>query len=412
MTGLTFADTGFSQRVIGSMVKTQYTMPDGWKDTNTANPTWTGKTSKDSTTLVLLMQPDKSLDLKPSQCGRHTYLRDFKRTEELVDVLQKQSPEDLQELMGLGKKMAKAHRERFASFECFPAKQACLIFGGEAMQAVDWSDSDQKFAEAHLRIISGLYGLLRPFDDVKPVRDVPMGAQLQTKRGKTVREFWGDLITKQLAKDIGELAKRGAQKTLLVANLSDEYWAAVHSSGLPSGVEVVRVAFQGGSEDSVRRAYGLLARHVVRKRVTDTEGLRDFSDDWAFDRSVSRDSKLIFAWDGDDAGADKTAPKVKVKKAAADPGYHSSGSSGGEEPARQASRSRDGCRDSRSPSRSCSPPRRRGGVPRSTRNRRRAGTTRCSSSRSRSPERPARRGRRRDSRSRSRGYEPVKRSRR
>jgi len=281
------------------------------------------------------------------------------------------------------------------------------------MQAVEWSDSDQKFAEAHLRIVTGLYGLLRPFDDVKPVRDVPIGAKLQTKRGKTVCQFWIDLITKQLAKDIVELAKRGAQKTLLVVNLSDEYWAAVHNSGLPSGVEVVRVLFQGGSEDSVRRARGLLASHVVRKCVTDMEGLRDFShDDWAFDRSVSRDTKVVFTWDGSEAGADKTASKVKVKKAAAaDPGYHSSGSSGGEEPAQQASKSSGGCRDSRSLSRSCSQRRPHGGA--STRNKKRGGTTRCPSSRSRSSsEKPARRGHRRDSRSRSRSRGAVKRSRR
>jgi len=403
MTGLTFADTKFSQRVVGSMVKNQYSMPDGWKDTNSSNPTWTGKTSTDSTTLMLLMQPEKSLDLKPSQCGRHTFMRHFKRTEELVEVLQKQSPEELQELMGLGKKMSKAHRERFASFECFPAKQACLMFGGQAMQAVEWSESDQKFAEAHLRIVTGLYGLLRPFDDVKPVRDVPLGAILRTKRGKTVCDFWRDLITKQLAKDIVQLAEGGAQKTLLVVNLSDEYWAAVHNCGLPSGVEIVRVLFQGGSEDSVQRARGLLASYVVRKRVTDMEGLRDFPhDDWAFDRSVSRDSKLVFTWDGSEAGADKTVPKLKVKKAAADPGYHSSGSSGGEEPAQQASKS--------SVSRSCSQRRPRGGA--SRRNKKRGGTTRCSSSRSRSSERPARRGSRRVSRSRSRSREAVKRWRR
>lgn len=280
------------------------------------------------------------------------------------------------------------------------------------MQAVDWSDSDHKFAEAHLRIISGLYGLLRPFDDVKPVRDVPMGARLQTKRGKTVCGFWAESVTKQLSKDIAELAKRGAQKTLLVVNLSDEYWAAVHNSGLPSSVEVVRVIFQGGSEDSVRQARGFLASYVVRKRVTDLEGLRDFShDDWALERS-SRDSRLVFIWDGSEAGADKTAPKVKVKKAAADPGYHSSGSSGGEEPAQQDAKSRGGRRDCRSLSRSSSRSCLRTGASRSTRNKKKGGTAQCSSSRSRSRERPTRHGRRRDSRSRSRSREAVKRSRR
>jgi len=329
MTGLTFGDTRLGQRVIGNKVTGGYEMPEGWVDSAPA-PTWSGKTTQDKTCVLLLMQPDKALDLKPSQCPTRTYIRDFKKTEELVEVLQKLSVEDLQALMGVGKKIAKSHLERFQNFQRFPAKQACLMLGGEALAAADFSGGEQRFADAHLRIASGLYGLLRPFDDVKPVRDVPMGGRLSTKRGSTVVAFWADSLTKQLAKDAQELARRDGEKVLLVACLTDEYWAAVQASVLPSCVELVRLSFLGATEEQVRRARGLFARHVVQKRACDLEGLQDFShDDWDFDRLTSREAKLVFRWDGDASGA--CAPKLGKKGTACDPGYHSSGTSGAEE---------------------------------------------------------------------------------
>mmetsp|Transcript_31562 Transcript_31562/g.100635 ORF Transcript_31562/g.100635 Transcript_31562/m.100635 type:complete len:407 (-) Transcript_31562:121-1341(-) len=373
MTGLVFADTKVGQRVIGNKLpKNQYEVPAGWADDG-VNPTWTGKVEKQRSSVLLLLQPDRSLDLKPTQWPAHTYIRDFKRTEELVEVLQKQSAEELQELMDLGRKMAKSHLERFQGFERFPAKQACLLLGGEALQAADFSEADGHFADAHLRILSGLYGLLRPYDDVKPVRDVPMGARLNTKRGRTLCEFWGDSITKQIAKDAAELSKRGDEKVLLVACVSDEYWRAVQASALPSSMDVIRVAFEGATEENVRRARGLFARHVIRKRVSDLEGLQDFShDDWAFDRASSRESKLVFNWDGDPAGG--TAPKKLRKLPASNPGYHSSGSSGGEAEPQEVQAAHSG---SRSPS-----PRSRSRSRRAA-TRRKACRGRCSSSRSR-----------------------------
>mmetsp|Transcript_84655 Transcript_84655/g.262951 ORF Transcript_84655/g.262951 Transcript_84655/m.262951 type:complete len:404 (-) Transcript_84655:50-1261(-) len=329
MTGLTFASTWAGQRVIGNKVGAGYEMPEGWKD-NAPQPTWTGKVGKDNTAVMLLLQPDKTLDLKPSECSMHTYIRDFKKTEELVEVLQKKTAEELQDAMGLGKKLAKSHLERFQNFQRFPAKQACLIFGGESLAAADWSDDGAQWADRHIRIISGLYGVLRPYDDVKPVRDLPMGAKLATKKGSHVFDFWLDSVTKQLAKDINELNKRHDEKVLLVVCCTEEYWRVVQATALPPCADVVRLSFEGATEDNVKRAWGLFARHVVRKRVANLEGLQDFShDDWAFDKTSSRESKLVFNWDGDASGALVQKPAAAKKKAGAcDPGYHSSGSSG------------------------------------------------------------------------------------
>lgn len=402
MTGLSFANTRLGQRVLGNQVTSGYDMPAGWVD-SVAQPTYSGKTEKNKVAVLLLMQPEKSLDLKPSQCPTHTYIRDFKKTEELVEVLQKQSVEDLQGLMGIGKKIAKSHLERFQNFQRYPAKQACLMFGGEALSAADFSEKEQRFADAHIRILSGLYGLLRPYDDVKPVRDLPIGAKLGTKRAGTVAAFWADSISKQLAKDAAELGKSG-DRVLLVVCLSDEYWRVVQSNALPDCVDVVRLSFEGSTEEEVRRARGLLARHVVRKRVDDLEGLQDFShDDWAFERGLSRESRLVFTWDGDASGA--CAPKEEKKKVSGcDPGYHSSGASdapedagGGAGASRSRSRSSPPGRRSRSRSRSCSrPPARK--------NRQRS----CSPRRAQG----GKPSRRHDSRSRSRGVVERRRDRR
>jgi len=394
MTGLTFADTRLGQRVIGSKIMGGYDMPEGWTDS--IAPTWTGKVDKQRTSLMLLMQPDKSLDLKPSQCSTHTYIRDFKKTEELVEVLSKKTAEELQELMSLGKKIAKSHLERFQTFQRFPAKQACLIFGGEGMAAADFSEKDTQFADGHIRMISGLYGLLRPYDDVKPVRDLPPAAKLVTKKGSTVYDFWMESVTKQLVKDLAELNKRTGEKVLLVLCLSEEYWRVVQASAIPGYVDVVKVSFEGATEENVRRARGLFARYAVRKRVDCFEDLEAFShDDWTFDRAASRESKLVFRWDGEASGA--AVPKVNKKASGCDPGYHSSGSSAGgaeEAPARSGrrsrSRSRSSARGGRSDSRERGRGRKSGGskkqpqCSRSPRLARRAGRRRGSSSRSRS----------------------------
>merc|ERR1719401_2833649 len=113
----------------------------------------------------------------------------FKRTETLLEELRKKSATDLEELMGLSKKIAESHVERFKAFERLAPKQAVLLMGGKGLGASDFDESDQKYTQTHMRILSGLYGVLRPYDDVRGVRDVPMGAKLATSKGETLVDF-------------------------------------------------------------------------------------------------------------------------------------------------------------------------------------------------------------------------------
>jgi len=354
MAGLTFGGSKVGQRVIGNKIDDRrYEIPEGWRAGGEVKQVIDPSTETLST--LMLLQPDHKLNLKPSNCSNHSYIRDFKRTEELVAVLQDQSAEDLEELMGLGRKMAKSHVERFKTFGKMPGKQALLMFGGDDLDASAFNSKEEKWAENHVRFICGLYGLLRPYDDVKPVRDVPMGAKLETDRGKTLVDFWCENVTKALSKDIAEVAKfSNGGKVLLVVNMSDEYWKAVLPSGLPKNARLVQITFEGANDDNTRKARSLFAGHIVRKKVDTVEGLTEFShDDWVFDKTRSRDNNLLFNWDGEMSGASKKKKEdEKPKKKEADEtgfvaGYHSDSdaSAAGDGPAKKAPPAKDEASD-------------------------------------------------------------------
>lgn len=251
-----------------------------------------GENSKSN--ILTLLAPAAELNLKPdTSCSIHTYIQMFKRTESLLEVLRKKSAADLEDLMGLSKKMAESHVERFKAFDRLPPKQAVLLMGGKALGAQDFDESDRKYTQSHVRIVSGLYGVLRPYDDVRGVRDLPMGAKLQTSRGEDVLDFWGDAISKQIAKDFAA-ATGGSTTGVILGCMSEEYWRAIQRDMLPKDVKVWRVVFARAEKKEIREAYGLLARYMVRQRVSDVTALKQFDrDGWAYE-SCS-DTEFVYA---------------------------------------------------------------------------------------------------------------------
>lgn len=345
MTGLAFADTRVGQRVIGNKIGASgYVPPEGWSDQG-GEITWKMGGAEEKTDSVLLaLQPDTSLDLKPSECGVRTYITMFKKTEELVDVLKQKTAQEIQTLMGLSEKTSKSHLERFQAFQRIPAKQAILMFGGSSLRAKDFKEKDMKFAEKHVRIVSGLYGVLRPYDDVKPVRDLPMDARLATKRGKNLIEFWGDSITRQLAKDASAAGNGG--KTMLVACMSDEYFDAVQPEAVSNDVRVVRLIFVGANEDYTRKARALLARFVIKNRITSYQDLKNFDDvDWSLDKFRTTSTRVVFQWVGDDEFSDKKGKKDKKEK-----GKEKGDKEEQDDKVGKAAKKNKAMRDSRSPS--------------------------------------------------------------
>eukprot|EP00429_Kryptoperidinium_foliaceum_P067415 CAMPEP_0176063702 /NCGR_PEP_ID=MMETSP0120_2-20121206/31772_1 /TAXON_ID=160619 /ORGANISM="Kryptoperidinium foliaceum, Strain CCMP 1326" /LENGTH=378 /DNA_ID=CAMNT_0017397277 /DNA_START=54 /DNA_END=1186 /DNA_ORIENTATION=+ len=310
-----FADFKFGQRVLGNVIQTgsAYSLPEGWQSGAEAQPTWKMGGSEEKTDWgLVVLEPDASLNLKPSSVPMHTYIQLFKKTEELVESLQAQSAEALQDIMGLSAKSAKGHAERFQSFHKLPPKQAILMLGGDALQADDFSGSDEKYVESHLRMVSGLYGVLRPYDDVKPVRDVPMNAKLATKKGKTVVEFWGDAITKQLVKDATASSGR---KPLMILVLSSEYLSAIQLEAIPAEIKVVKVQFEGAGDSQTRKARSMFGRWCVRQRVDSRRDMDDWEhEDWKLDKFKSTTDKAVFVWAGDPPDNGKKDKKSKKEK--------------------------------------------------------------------------------------------------
>ncbi|CAE7209134.1 unnamed protein product [Symbiodinium natans] len=311
---LAFANFNAQTRVAGNrIVDRPWQLPQGWNASldalNTETRDASGKGSFD--TSMVLLQP-YGLDLKPSSCQYHSYLQMFKRTEELVDSLKNETADGIKGIMGLGDKMSKSHLDRFKSFEKLPPKQAVLALCAD-MGAEDWNNQEEnrKYAEKHLRILSGLYGVVRPYDDVKPVRDIPMNAKVKTKKGLYLTEFWGDSITKQLSKDLKSISEgnKGGH-CLLVKCTSDEYFQSVQSHNLPEGTTLVEIQFEQAPEDVTAKARCLFARFVIEKKICTPEGLKDFkSQEWSLDERRCTIQKVFYVWIGDDRHRKKKQKK-------------------------------------------------------------------------------------------------------
>eukprot|EP00931_Biecheleriopsis_adriatica_P025368 TRINITY_DN1559_c0_g3_i1.p1 TRINITY_DN1559_c0_g3~~TRINITY_DN1559_c0_g3_i1.p1 ORF type:complete len:477 (+),score=106.06 TRINITY_DN1559_c0_g3_i1:75-1433(+) len=313
-----FADLGVGTRVAGNRVMDKvWQMPEGWdprKDImNTETRDASGKGSYN--TALVLLEPN-GLDLKPTKCQFHSYVQMFKRTEELVDVLKTESVDGIRGIMSLGEKMAKGHLQRFQSFEKMPPKQACLALAGEPLGAEDWSEDTRKYAEKHLRMLSGLYGVLRPYDDVKPVRDMPMSAKIKTKKGIHLTDFWGDSITRQLNKDLKAISEgnKGGH-CLLVRCTSASYFSVVQVHNLNEGVQLVEIEFEQCPDDVAAKARCQFARWAIENKVNTPEALKDFkSQEWSLDERRCTLAKVFYVWIGDDKKAKKSKKEGKEKE--------------------------------------------------------------------------------------------------
>ncbi|CAJ1440228.1 unnamed protein product [Effrenium voratum] len=313
---LAFHSFNAQTRVAGNRVLDKpWQMPEGWNASlaalNTETRDASGKGSFD--TSLVLLQPH-GLDLKPSTCHYHSYLQMFKRTEELVDILKNETADGIRGIMGLGDKMSKSHLERFKTFEKLPPKQAVLALTAD-MGAEEWGEEHRKYAEKHLRILSGLYGVVRPYDDVKPVRDVPMNARVKTKKGLYLTEFWGDSITKQLCRDLKAISEGNKEgHCLLVKCTNDQYFQSVQAHNLPEGVTVVEVEFEQAPDDVAGKARCQFSKFVIEKKVATPEGLKDWkSQEWSLDERRCTIQKVFYVWIGDDKKKKSKKDKEKDK---------------------------------------------------------------------------------------------------
>lgn len=252
-------------------------------------------------TMLLLISPAKTLNFDKTPIESYTMPNLLKQTEQLVKILKKLKTKDLMGLMDVSEKIAELNVERFKTFKqpfnLDNAKQAVLAFDGDVydgLSASDFDAEDLAFTQAHLRILSGLYGLLRPLDLMQPYR-LEMGTTLENPKGKNLYTFWGETITEELNKTLLE------NKEEMVINLaSNEYWSAVKPKLLKADVIDIQFKEKRGDAYKVisfnaKKARGLMCRYVVKNRLTKPAQLRSFDwENYSLNESLSSEKEWVF----------------------------------------------------------------------------------------------------------------------
>ena len=252
--------------------------------------------------MIILLSPSKKLYFKNiPEALPYTQPNFLDKSRILIDHAKKLSQSELSRLMKISDKLASLSYARFREFS-IPftldnAKQAVLAFRGDTYVGVDadsFDDKDLYFAQDHLRILSGLYGLLRPLDLIQPYR-LEMGTRLPNQEGSDLYQFWN----RQLAESLNALSK--GHKTPLVVNLaSNEYFKAIDRKRLK--IPVLTPAFKewlNGETKvlgmAVKRARGMMARFIIRNRLETPEAMKDFNDGgYAFQPDTSDEESWVF----------------------------------------------------------------------------------------------------------------------
>jgi cytoplasmic iron level regulating protein YaaA (DUF328/UPF0246 family) len=253
----------------------------------------------------MVLSPAKSLDYESALAvSRHTLPDHVPAARELVDILRGFTPARVSELMDISDALAQLNVARYESFsDTFTsdnARQALLAFNGDVYEGLDARSLDAKgldYAQKHLRILSGLYGVLRPLDLMQPYR-LEMGTRLANTRGKDLYAFWKGVIAPALS---ALLDKRGS---VLVNLASEEYFKAVDVKQLQ--VPVITPVFEdlkAGKYKIIsfyaKRARGLMARYAIDNRVSDADSLKAFDrEGYAFVPDASTDTTWVFRRDG------------------------------------------------------------------------------------------------------------------
>lgn len=232
--------------------------------------------------MITLISPAKTLDLSTSNIEIHS-LPDFQKdTLELVSILKKKSVQDLKKMMDISDNLAELNKKRYIEFQNFfdinNSKQALLAFKGDVYTHIDvenFSKEEFDFAQNNLRILSGLYGLLKPLDLMQPYR-LEMGIKLENKSGKNLYEFWG----KRISKAINEVAKGDP-----IINLaSQEYFKAVDQKEINSPIITpVFQEFRNGKYQVIgffaKQARGMMVNHIIKNKITEPELLKGFNEE-------------------------------------------------------------------------------------------------------------------------------------
>jgi len=252
--------------------------------------------------MLILISPAKTLDFEtPSQTKNFSRPLMLDQSEQLIDNLITKSPADIEALMKISPKLAELNVERYQTwsrpFTKKNAKQAVFAFKGDVYTGLEidsFSEDDLAYLQDHLRILSGLYGVLRPLDLIQPYR-LEMGIKLENSVGKNLYEFWGDSITKAINKQLK------ASKMDTVLNLaSNEYFKSVKKPDL--NADIVTPIFKDWKNGQyklisffAKKARGVMSAWVVKNRVGDLNTLSNFNlDGYRFSANDSDPLNPVF----------------------------------------------------------------------------------------------------------------------
>lgn len=252
--------------------------------------------------MLILVSPAKSLDYESSlntESGTRPQFMD--QSETLIERMREFSPPEVGELMGISDKLADLNFGRYLDWRprntSKNSRPAVLAFKGDVyigMQAETFSQDDLDYAQDHLRILSGLYGLLRPLDLMQPYR-LEMGTKLTTERGNSLYNFWGEMITEAINKQL-----RRTKAPALLNLASNEYFSAVNPKQVKT--EIISPVFKDCKSGQykiisffAKKARGTMSRWVIQNRVENPDQLRDFDlDGYYFNEAESTPNKPVF----------------------------------------------------------------------------------------------------------------------
>ena len=255
--------------------------------------------------MLALISPAKTLDYESTlPTDMHTLPRLLDQSQQLIDVSRKLSATEIAKLMTVSEKIATLNVARFndwnQDFNFANARQAIFAFKGDVYTGLDayaLADQEIAYAQQHLRMLSGLYGLLRPLDLMMPYR-LEMGTKLANPRGHNLYEFWGNIITDLINEDLAEV-----KSELLVNIASDEYYKSVKESKIKA--DIIKPVFldqKNGKYKVIsfyaKKARGLMARYIIENKIERAEDLKSFNTDgYYFDAESSLKGELVFKRD-------------------------------------------------------------------------------------------------------------------
>lgn len=252
--------------------------------------------------MLTIISPAKTLDFKTESSTQINSLPDnLNKSKQLVSALKKFKPNQLSDLMNISPKLGQLNFERFQEWELDKStentKQAIFAFKGDVYIGIDvdqFSKNDLHYAQNHLRILSGLHGILKPLDLIQAYR-LEMGTKLEVRRKNNLYKFWGDLITKSLNKDLSE------QETDVLVNLaSDEYFKSINRKTLKARIITpVFKDFKNGSYKFLsfygKKARGMMTRFIMKNRISNIDDLKLFEEEgYFYNENLSNVNQFVF----------------------------------------------------------------------------------------------------------------------